>query len=54
MLLPMQLGDVPATWADTSRLEALTGFAPRTSLEEGLGRMAAWLSSYETALGEPS
>jgi UDP-glucuronate 4-epimerase len=54
VLLPMQLGDVPATWADTSRLEALTGFAPRTSLEEGLGRMAAWLSSYETALGEPS
>ena len=29
-LLPMQAGDVPATWADTSLLEALTGYKPNT------------------------
>jgi UDP-glucuronate 4-epimerase len=47
VLLPMQPGDVVATWADTSRLEALTGFAPQTSLDEGLRRMAEWLVAYE-------
>jgi UDP-glucuronate 4-epimerase len=49
VLLPMQLGDVPATWADTARLEALTGFAPRTTLDEGLRRMAEWLVGYDPA-----
>jgi UDP-glucuronate 4-epimerase len=49
VLLPMQLGDVPATWADTARLEALTGFAPRTTLDEGLRRMAEWLIGYDPA-----
>jgi len=47
VLAPMQPGDVVATWADTSRLEALTGFAPRTSLDEGLRRMAEWLVAYD-------
>jgi UDP-glucuronate 4-epimerase len=46
-LVPMQPGDVPATWADTRRLEALTGFAPRTPLDEGLRRMAEWLRAYD-------
>ena len=31
-LQPMQAGDVPATWADTSLLEELTGYAPNTDL----------------------
>ena len=43
---PMQPGDVPATYADTRSLEALTGFAPATPLEEGLARFAAWFKSY--------
>lgn len=47
VLLPMQQGDVVATWADTRRLEALTGFAPRTTLDEGLRRMAEWLVGYD-------
>jgi UDP-glucuronate 4-epimerase len=47
VLAPMQPGDVVATWADTARLEALTGFAPRTSLAEGLRRMAEWLVDYD-------
>jgi UDP-glucuronate 4-epimerase len=39
---PMQPGDVPATYADTRALQALTGFAPATPLEAGLARFADW------------
>jgi UDP-glucuronate 4-epimerase len=45
-LMPMQLGDVPATYANTDALKALTGFAPYTPLREGLGRFVAWYRSY--------
>lgn len=41
-LLPMQDGDVPATFADTRELEALTGFRPRTDLREGVRRFVDW------------
>ena len=41
-LLPMQAGDVPATFADTSALEALTGFRPRTPVREGVRRFVDW------------
>ena len=40
--LPMQPGDVPATYADASRLQQWVGFAPDTPLEQGLGRFAEW------------
>ena len=40
--LPMQPGDVPATWADCALLERLTGFRPQTDLETGLGRFVDW------------
>jgi len=40
--LPMQPGEVEATYASIDRLAALTGFAPRTSLAEGLPRFVAW------------
>ena len=45
-LLPMQAGDVPATWANIERLNAKTGYAPRTSLSEGIPRFVAWYRSY--------
>ena len=45
-MLPMQPGDVPATYADTRALEALTGFAPATPLKEGLALFAEWFRSY--------
>ncbi|NBN78058.1 NAD-dependent epimerase/dehydratase family protein [Microvirga tunisiensis] len=45
-LLPMQPGDVQATWADTSLLEHLTGFRPATSVEEGVARFVAWYRDY--------
>jgi UDP-glucuronate 4-epimerase len=44
--LPMQPGDVPATFASIDRLRALTGFAPRTPLAEGLARFVAWYREY--------
>ena len=44
--LPMQPGDVPATFASIDRLAALTGFAPRTTLDEGLARFVAWYRGY--------
>ena len=46
VMRPMQDGDVKDTYADTSRLRAATGFAPSTSLDEGLARFAAWFKSY--------
>lgn len=45
-LLPMQLGDVPVTYADTSALEADFGFKPSTSLREGLRRFAEWYKDF--------
>ncbi|MEP7208741.1 MAG: NAD-dependent epimerase/dehydratase family protein [Casimicrobiaceae bacterium] len=47
--LPMQPGDVPATYASIDRLQALTGFAPRTSLADGLARFVDWYRMYYTA-----
>ena len=41
-LVPMQPGDVPMTYADTSALERDFGFKPSTSLREGLRRFAEW------------
>jgi UDP-glucuronate 4-epimerase len=45
-LLPIQAGDVPATYADTDALASWTGFTPRTSVEEGIGRFVAWYREY--------
>ena len=48
-LVPMQPGDVPVTYADTSALEADFGFKPSTSLREGLRKFAEWYKSYYTS-----
>lgn len=45
-LMPMQPGDVPATWADIQLLERLTGYTPQTSVEEGVSRFVAWYQEY--------
>ena len=45
-LVPMQPGDVPVTYADTSALEADFGFKPHTSLREGLRKFAEWYVAY--------
>ena len=44
--LPMQDGDVPATYADTSELNAWTGFQPDTSVKDGVARFVAWYREY--------
>jgi UDP-glucuronate 4-epimerase len=44
--MPMQPGDVPATWADASLLKALTGYAPQTGFREGVARFVAWYRDY--------
>lgn len=45
-LVPMQPGDVPVTYADTSALERDFGFKPATSLRQGLRRFAQWYKEY--------
>ena len=45
-LVPMQPGDVPVTYADTSSLERDFGFKPATSLRQGLRRFAQWYKEY--------
>ena len=45
-LVPMQAGDVPITYADTSALEKDYGFKPKTSLREGLRKFAEWYKEF--------
>jgi UDP-glucuronate 4-epimerase len=45
-MLPMQLGDVPATYADVQALEQDVGFAPKTSIETGVARFVEWYRAY--------
>ncbi len=45
-LVPMQAGDVPVTYADTSALERDFGFRPSTPLREGLRRFAQWYKNF--------
>ena len=45
-LVPMQPGDVPATYADTSALEQDFGFKPNTSLRDGLRKFAEWYKAF--------
>ena len=44
--LPMQPGDVPATWADSEALAQATGFRPNTPIEEGVRRFVDWYLRY--------
>ena len=47
IMRPMQPGDVTATYADISKLSALTGYRPRVALTEGLPRFVEWWRSFE-------
>ena len=44
--LPVQPGDMPATWADATLIEALTGPLPRTEIGEGVRRFVAWYREF--------
>jgi UDP-glucuronate 4-epimerase len=43
---PMQKGDVPATYADISDLEGVTGWVPQVSIEEGIARFVGWFRDW--------
>lgn len=45
-LMPMQPGDVPATWADTTLLKELTGHVPETSVRDGVQKFVSWYQQY--------
>ncbi len=44
--MPMQMGDVPATWADAGLLQRLTGYKPQTNLRDGMEKFVAWYREY--------
>jgi UDP-glucuronate 4-epimerase len=44
--MPMQMGDVPATWADASLLQQLTGYRPQTDFRVGIAKFVAWFRDY--------
>ena len=44
--MPMQMGDVPATWADASLLQYLTGYRPQTAFKDGIDRFVSWFREY--------
>lgn len=44
--MPMQMGDVPATWANASLLHSLTGYRPQTEFRDGIARFVDWYRDY--------
>ncbi|MEX0827407.1 MAG: capsular biosynthesis protein CpsI, partial [Haliea sp.] len=44
--MPMQTGDVPATWANTDLLQRLTGYKPKTGFPDGIKRFVTWYRAY--------
>lgn len=44
--LPMQAGDVPVTYADTTKARELLGFSPKVGIEEGVKRFVEWYRGY--------
>ncbi|MGF1644060.1 MAG: NAD-dependent epimerase [Thiotrichales bacterium] len=50
-LLPLQPGDVPDTWADTTDLERDVGYRPNTPVEEGVRRFVEWYRAYYQVAG---
>ena len=52
--LPRQSGDVDATYADISRLNAMVGFSPKTDIREGLTKFVVWYRNYYSCESTPS
>ena len=46
IFMPMQAGDVPATWADNALLEMLTGYVPTTDISTGVQNFVDWYRDY--------
>ena len=45
-MMPMQAGDVPATWADAELLRSLIGYVPATDIRDGVARFVEWYRDY--------
>jgi UDP-glucuronate 4-epimerase len=45
-MMPMQTGDVPATWANADLLKSLTGYRPQTDFRDGVAAFVAWFREY--------
>lgn len=45
-LMPMQMGDVPATWADATLLKTLTNYQPKTKITEGIAKFVKWYRDF--------
>ena len=44
--MDMQMGDVPATWANADLLRRLTGYAPQTAVKDGIAEFVSWYRNY--------
>ncbi len=44
--MPMQMGDVPATWANNDLLQELTGYRPQTDFKDGIAHFVEWFRDY--------
>jgi UDP-glucuronate 4-epimerase len=44
--MPMQMGDVPATWANAELLRSLTGYQPCTDMRDGIAKFVTWFRDY--------
>ena len=44
--MPMQMGDVPATWANAELLQSLTGYRPQTDFRDGIAHFVEWFREY--------
>ncbi|HWJ88398.1 MAG TPA: NAD-dependent epimerase [Pelagibacterium sp.] len=51
-LLPLQPGDVPDTFSDTTELTNATGYAPKTTVEEGISRFVEWYRMFYDGLSQ--
>lgn len=51
-MLPMQPGDVPATWADTALLRSLTGYTPETDVTDGVAHYVNWHREFYGGVNE--
>ena len=47
--MPMQMGDVPATWANATLLQKLMGYRPQTDFRYGIARFVDWYREYYDA-----
>lgn len=48
--MDMQPGDVPKTYADTAQLEAMVGYKPATSIQDGMVKFVEWYKAFQEEL----